>query len=338
MQEFLAYMQKKLYLCSDFMLTTMRKAGFLLLISMAFIALGVQRVHADGMSEGVLPGEFSLPKGGRVHFSIGNLQYCAATNVWRFAPRQYGVVGESGNGNIGSSSGPKSDNLSISPSYDGWIDLFGWGTSGWASGAKEYQPWCTGDESNDYVPESRKPEGLNLRYDMEGESAQVDWGVHNPIQNGGNAPGMWRTLTFEEWQWILIDRPNAPDLIGKATIQGAQGMVLLPDNWEKPWGVSFQAGYGVDWDTNEYSYSDWKALEDAGAVFLPCAGHRYYNSTERRNIVLGVQNFGKYWSASSSLNSRINAYSIAFNSIIYEMYTYDLRSYGLSVRLVTSNK
>lgn len=319
-------------------LTTMRKIYLFVLILFVSVGFCMQTVSAaDGQIEGALPGVFSLPKGGSVRFSMGNLQYCAATNVWRFSPRQYGVVGSEGNGNIGSNAGPKSDNLLISSSYDGWIDLFGWGTSGWNSGAIAYQPWSTNEESTEYIPESVQPDGLKTRYDMEGDYSHVDWGVHNPIQNGGGA-GKWRTLTFEEWQWIILDRPHAVDLIGKATIQGARGMVLLPDNWQKPWGVSFQAGYGVEWDTNEYSYSDWKTLEDAGAVFLPCSGSRYYNRELRRSVVVDVQQAGKYWTASSTTNGRTVAYSLSFNSIVYEMYTFDSRAFGQAVRLVTNSK
>lgn len=316
----------------------MRKIYFLLLLLFASVSFGIQTVFAaDGVVDGALPGVFSLPNGGSVRFSMGNLQYCAATNVWRFSPRQYGVVGAEGNGNIGSSDGPKSDNVLISSSYGGWIDLFGWGTSGWNSGAKAYEPWSTTEESTDYIPDDVRPNGLKTRYDFEGAYIHADWGVHNPIQNGGGA-GKWRTLTIEEWQWIILDRPHAIDLIGKATIQGARGMVLLPDNWQKPWGVSFDAGYGVEWDTNSYSYSEWKALEDAGAVFLPCAGHRYYDRKEKRNKVVDVQEYGKYWSASSTTNGRTVAYSLAFNSIVYEIYTYDMRSFGQAVRLVTDIK
>ncbi|MBR6018332.1 MAG: hypothetical protein IK073_06895 [Paludibacteraceae bacterium] len=316
----------------------MKKTFRLLIVVSAVLVFCAQSMTAQNAQiEGALPGVFSLKGGGSVRFSMGNLQYCAATNVWRFCPRQYGVVGAEGNGNIGSADN-KSDNLRISPSYDGWIDLFCWGTSGWASGAKEYQPWSTSDESLDYLPEDLAPKDGNFRYDMVGSFSQADWGVHNPIQNGGNAPGLWRTLTFEEWQWIVLDRPNATNLNGMATIQGARGMVLLPDDWEQPWGASFEPGYGAGWDTNEYSYAEWKPLEDAGAVFLPCAGQRYYDSNLKRNVMSFLQESGRYWTASSSINSRINAYSFTFNSIIYEMYTYDLRSFGQSVRLVTDNK
>lgn len=64
--------------------------------------------------DGVLSGKFSVSASQKVHFSQGNLQYKASTNTWRFAAEQYHCVG--------------SNNANISPSYNGWIDLFGWGT------------------------------------------------------------------------------------------------------------------------------------------------------------------------------------------------------------------
>ena len=30
-----------------------------------------------------------------------------------------------------------------------------------------------------------------------------DWGVYNAISNGGNTPGLWRTLTRDEWTYLL---------------------------------------------------------------------------------------------------------------------------------------
>ena len=70
---------------------------------------------------------FSVAANRQVHISRGNLQYQASTDSWRFAERQYEVMGEANN--------------AVSPSNEGWIDCFGWGTSGWESGANAYQPW-----------------------------------------------------------------------------------------------------------------------------------------------------------------------------------------------------
>ena len=59
-------------------------------------------------------GNFSVSSSKKVTFAPGNLQYHAVNNQWRFAQHQSDTVGLS--------------NENIEPDYDGWIDLFGWGT------------------------------------------------------------------------------------------------------------------------------------------------------------------------------------------------------------------
>ena len=129
---------------------------------------------------------FSVADGRTVRFSRGNLQYQASTDTWRFAERQYDYIGN-GNSNISSS-------------YNGWIDLFGWGTSGWKnSGATAYVPWSTSTEYGDYFPGGDNVANLTDAY------ANADWGVYNAISNGGNQAGMWRTLTKAEWEYLLYE-------------------------------------------------------------------------------------------------------------------------------------
>lgn len=89
---------------------------------------------SDTLYEGACSGKFSVAKDRQVAFSKGNLQYRASTDTWRFAENQYDYIG---NGNANKSA-----------TYDGWIDLFGWGTSGFDNTANDpaainYQPWAT---------------------------------------------------------------------------------------------------------------------------------------------------------------------------------------------------
>jgi len=78
---------------------------------------------------GVLPGRFTVnAEGLQVQFAQGNLQYQASSHIWRFAEHQYDIVGNATIGNV-YENGVKSDNTAISSDYDGWIDLFGWGTA-----------------------------------------------------------------------------------------------------------------------------------------------------------------------------------------------------------------
>ena len=74
-------------------------------------------------TEGCLTGLFSVGNGKTVRFSQGNLQYQASTDTWRFAEHQYDCIG--------------STNTNVSLFYQGWVDLFGFGTSGY----NDVKPW-----------------------------------------------------------------------------------------------------------------------------------------------------------------------------------------------------
>ncbi len=261
------------------------------------------------IKDGAICAEFSVSDSTKVHFSQGNLQYQASTNTWRFAEHQFDIVGF--------------DNENISEKYIGWIDLFGWGTSGWYSGANAYHPYSTSTSSGDYYP------GGDYTNNLTGSYANADWGVYNKISNGGNAAGMWRTLTSSEWDYVITNRTDARYLRGTATVNGVNGLILLPDNWTLPTGVTFTYGEG-GWSQNTYSASDWSKMEANGAVFLPAAGKR--GGTD----VSVVGSYGNYWSSSAYDYSY--AYYMYFSSgSVYTSYGY-YREDGQSVRLVQDVK
>jgi hypothetical protein len=87
----------------------------------------------------------------------------------------------------------------------------------------------------------------------------------------------WRLLTQDEWFYLRDIRENASKLISMATVQGKPGMVILPDNFDST-GIRFNPSVLNDDDkfyadmTNIYDAEEWKKMEDAGAVFFPCAG------------------------------------------------------------------
>ena len=304
-------------------------------------------------------GVFSVADGKTVSFAPGNLQFnaaegshlradgTAAKGTWRFAENQYDYVGSS--------------NKNISETYDGWIDLFGWGTSGYDNTANDpyamfYQPWSKSNKSLTSVP---KDSTLNCdSYEITGEceweytyftsseegkncwgygpstnmqdkglygaSSYYDWGVYNAISNGGNKAGLWRTLTRAEWSYILESRKNAQFLRSQATVNGVYGYVLLPDDFKKPADITW-SHQANNWSTNTYTTEQWSVLEATGAIFLPAAGNRNGSNV---NI---VQNYGDYWSATED-NSGL-AYYLLFSSGGAGMYSYN-RYFGLSVRLV----
>ena len=256
---------------------------------------------------GVSPGVFSVSANSQVHFSQGNLQYRASTNTWRFAENQYDYVG--------------SANSNISSSYSGWIDLFGWGTSGWNNGNTYYHPW---DHSTASYGVYYGPDG---QYNLTGSYANADWGVYNPISNGGNAANMWRTLTKWEWSYVFESRSTTSGIrYAKAQVNNINGVILLPDNWSNDiYHLNNKNSKSASFSSNIISAAQWITLESAGAVFLPAAGERYGVA------VSNVGSKGSYWSTSYYHNN-VSYYEYFNNSDLDSDNRY--RSYGFSVRLV----
>ena len=276
-----------------------------------FITLGENDLNfTTQLHPGALPGLFSVSATQQVHFSQGNLQYQASTDTWRFAEHQYDYVG--------------SANSNISSTYTGWIDLFGWGTSGWNSGAVCYQPWSTSISNSDYYPGGSSSNGLTDAY------AEADWAWHNTISNGGNATHQWRTLTTSEWSYLLNSRTNASSKRGTGNINGVGGLIILPDSWTQPSGCpqfnpGFASSYG-DWTHNSYTLAQWAQMEAAGAVFLPATGFRYGSD------VYYVGNDGNYWS--STPYDENYAYFMSFYSSRLDATIVSYRDNGFSVRPV----
>lgn len=211
---------------------------------------------------GVLNGEFSVSPTKKVRFSQGNLMYTGfgthavadggmAEGTWRFYFKQAGYT-----------------NLSGMEYSSKWIGRFAWGTSGWNSGANNYKPYQSSQyasiNSNNYYP------GGNWENNLTGPFAYADWGVYNAILNGGNQPQQWRTLSYDEWDYLLNQRRGHAVKWGIANISGSvTGLVLLPDRWFLPEGIEFNEGPTIGGTVlNSYSSQQWKQMEDAGAVIL----------------------------------------------------------------------
>ncbi len=289
--------------------------------------------------EGALPYGFSVSPTKRVLFSKGNLQYNAALGThqcadgktlqgtWRFAEHQWDYVGDAIEGTVYENN-VKCDNALISSTYNGWIDLFGWGTSGWNSGAKAYQPWATNTNDKDYYP------GNSSTNDLQGSYANADWGVYNAIKNGGDETGLWRTLSGAEWNYLLSARSNANQLFGQATINGLHVLILLPDNWTTSYSSTFIASPN-DWTDNQYTLEEWKALEQYGAVCIPNAKRRIYGNTINNGESVGGD-IG-IWTSSYSPESPVNcAWQIVVSGTLISSDNNSIggRSNGHIVRLV----
>ena len=235
-------------------------------------------------------GIFSVAPNKYVSFSQGNLQYFPAAKLWKFADVQYEFLGNA--------------NKYVSSTYRNWVDLFCW------SGANAIVPFGIALSTNvaDYAGDF------------------VDWGINWIC---GDAPGTWRTLSKEEWEYLLKSRPNANQLRTKGSVNGVKGVILLPDNWISP------AGIAIDWvadedalsaNVNAYSVENWIELEMGGAVFLPAAGSFVVPDVKHTN------HFGGYMS--STLKDANNSYIYAFHVLPVNYVNYSHHKYGRSVRLV----
>ena len=247
---------------------------------------------ANKLSEGALCGEFYVGEEKKVRFSKGNLQFNAVQGThktadgkelpgtWRFAEHQWDTIGE-GNNNI-------------SENYDGWIDLFRWGTSGWDSGAKCYQPWSVYDKNksdqpwDDYFSSGERINHLTEAF------VKCDWGVYNAISNGGDAPEQWRTLTAQEWYYLL--KHNKWSVV---TIDRKLCFLLIPENVSGLLEVSTgdeKISYFKmsDFESNTLTVEQFKRYEEQGVVALPFGGVRGPKSS------YGDGGVAYYWSVSSS--------------------------------------
>ena len=298
----------------------------------------------SGAPEGAINGLFTINENGdQVYFSQGNLQYQASTNTWRFGEHQWDVVGNDIYGTIFENE-EKCNNRWISSSYSGWIDLFGWGTSGYHDSNDpynvNYQPWSsseTYDESLSFNYTGYGPSTNTFSPNLIESSANYDWGYYNSIMNGGNQNHQWRTLTREEWDFVINNRSTisgrryAKAQITILSYGIINGVILFPDNWNtSTYNPNSPNQSGASYESNVISSEQWNTLENAGAVFLPAAHGR------RGTWVVDWNTFGGYWS--SSYFSAFFSYSVKFSEDTLE-YTLDSvaysdRCYGHSVRLV----
>lgn len=265
---------------------------------------------ADGNPDGV----FTINSDGdQVIFSKGNLQYQASTNTWRFAENQYDYIGNA----VG--------NTSPSASQTAWIDYFNWGTSGYNHGATCYQPWSTSTSRGNYYAYGSSSKNLYDAKDDGSMRGQADWG-YNAISNGGNTENSgWRTLTKEEWAYIITSRTDSYKY-AKGTIHSTNGMILFPDGFTPPSGISISNANTAGAGYSSYSDTDWSALEAVGCVFLPATGLRNGTTVMESGAV------GNYWSSTYMNGDRV--YNIRFDDSSLKLENDGDRQNGFPVRLV----
>ena len=267
-------------------------------------------------------GSFSVSATTKVYFSPGNLQWSAtgggntatthavvdsgkAVGTWRFAPNQWDIIG--------------ADNNNISSTYTGWIDVFGWGTSGY----NNKYPYMTSTISTDYGNGWSIILGTNY-----------DWGIYNaiynPKTNTTDVPRTWRTLTKDEWVYLMETRASTSNIrYAKANVHGINGLIIVPDDWSNDYPLTNVNTKDATYTSNIISAGDWANMEAVGCIFLPAAGFRKENSVNE------VGYNGYYWSSNN--NDDVEAKNFCFTSNRLGCSN-NSRFFGFSVRLVKDVK
>ena len=241
--------------------------------------------------------KFSVAAGTQVRFASGNLQYQSSTQTWRFAENQYDIIGNT------------TANRAPTSGQEGWMDLFSWGR------------W-TGADADAVTPAS-------------GTVSFTDFN-HSTYSISNGYGKNWRTVTNDEHGYLFNTRTGCSTINGvenarysKATVAGRFGVMIFPDSFSWPEGVSLPTANAINqignYTAGSYDAAAWTKLEANGAVFFPAAGNRNNGS------VAYSLSWGYY---RVSTRNGADTYAVIFYvDIFYPQDNYG-KSYGASVRLV----
>ncbi|MDO5342171.1 MAG: hypothetical protein Q4F69_06935 [Bacteroidia bacterium] len=312
------------------------------------IVLAVDHAYDD-----IVNGAFSVSADKKVYFAKGNLQYQASTNTWRIAEHQYDCVGDNSLGTV-YENGEKCSNAKISATYTGWIDYFGFGSNGQphsdsvAGKVPCYRPYCVNGTDNYYKVYNTLTKHL---YD---EDQTADWGY--------NIPGNWYTLTKDNWNYLISrsgDKACDFEYGGKkytdvryvkagVKYDGTKciyGTLFFPDlfKWTAEMGnvPNNINNPNTEWEyTTKFTPEQFKALEDAGCLFMPAAGYRYISGGGPSTNVYAVNRIGDYWTSTRASNAEayifqcLNGSDDANRANGVHTKTHE-RCHGFTVRLAT---
>lgn len=285
-------------------ITKTLKAGKTLNIARALITPVSISLMPPAPKPDVLCGVFSVSSSKKVRFSKGNLQATKNNGSgysWGFANEQYQYVGD------------KAGNTTIDNQATGSIvDLF------YFSSEQNYFGISTSESTSLYSG--------NLK----------DWG------KAIDSEGTWFTLSLDEWKYLFGNNTARKDKYGSATVCGVKGLLFVPDVFNDPMTNKGSEAFvprsgNAAWNANVYSGNDWTSMEDAGAVFLPTAGYRFYDSWDTHVTMVGnVGSICFYWSSSIESTSWLpQGYIIEYGEDKDIKEYSKARSLGHSVRLVT---
>ena len=294
-------------------------------------------LRARGRTAGLALHGLSIAPGKQVVMARGNVQATLAASKWSwaFAEHQTDYIGDTGANDKIDGAGTLSEN--------GTIDLFGWNG---ASSPNNSLGINNSNTAADYG-------------NVATEGLKTDWGAIPDLVDQYGAG--WRTLTNNEWGYMFNTRPNttvsgvenarytratimddpATDISNILTPAGIHGLIIFPDDFVVPEGLSANFTWGAhinssaEANTDELgrwnvfakmTSADWEKLEAAGCVFLPAAGYRYCTTVS----IVGLS--GAYWS-SSPYSTATHAYLVHFHSGGVDPQLNSNRFHGFSVRL-----
>ena len=236
---------------------------------------------------GSVNGVFSVSANQTVRFAKGNLQYYAVSGhpFWQFADNQWETL----------------DAVNQRADAQQDRDMISWGANRYNRGnnstngttGNAYQIWNMRGTYN-YLPGTDELAGIN------------EWG-NNIIANGGNAANLWRTLTADEWSYLLNTRTGDRFLNAELTVEGKtiKGLIIFPDNYSSNYaGNNDVAAPAVSMTTAE-----WNTLEAAGCVFLPI--YNYGREVNGRNHFVASANESYYWTATPETDDQANAIKLS---------------------------
>lgn len=286
----------------------MKQVCYFLLIALLCIGCEPVSLHNKEI-QGI--GVFSVSETKKVTFSPGNLYYDRVTRTWDFFEGQYESL------TINNLSSPcehprgdhwvsnlffeaLADSIDAEMQLGRKIDLFGWGTGDY--------PTLVSKDAADYA-------------------TFYDWGF-NKI--GEDNTKVWRTLNYDEWDYLLHKRPNADSLWAFAAVYGCPGKIFLPDGWVCPDGVSYEPVHGnvpvMLEGVNNYYKDEWSIMEESGAVFLR------YSCVRNGTILWLIESMSGYWVA--SYTDETHGVALGY----FDDFVKKSRSVGYSVRLVKDIK
>ena len=210
-----------------------------------------------------------------------------------------------------------------------------------AKGNLQYQAstgtWRFAEHQWDYVgTQDRDPDGnyggtvsgSDNRYASSTYSGWVDlfsWDHWSTYVMGES----WDVPSKDEWKYLFDVRPGASSKWGAAKVNEVAGIVVLPDDWSLPDGLSFFPNT-IYYSSNNYDQTSWSKMEEAGALFLPTAGRL------TDGIVHNAGSDCDYWSSTYMNKGRAFNVDLDKKNKSFNPQDDSPKTHGFAVRLIKS--